>query len=78
MVTVKDLKNNGEDSVFQVGNSHDDVKNHHYRYGKHCTSCSCHRDGWDPKKRKQDDESSSSEDECQTNRWNIHISVNNL
>ena len=68
MVTVKDLKNNGEDSVFQVGNSHDDVQNHHYRYGKHCTSCSCHRDGWDPKKRKQDDESSSSEDECQTNR----------
>lgn len=67
VVTVKELKD-GENSVLHVVSSHAaDIKLHHYRYGKHCTSCSCHREGWDPKTVKQEDESSSSGEECQMN-----------
>ena len=40
MVRVKNVAENG-DSRWQMVNSGDNIKLHIYRYGKHCSSCSC-------------------------------------
>ncbi len=39
MVTLKNVEENGD--RWQMVSSGDNIKLHTYRYGKHCSSCTC-------------------------------------